>query len=187
MNSVAVFGQRIVGPLAGRSGCSALVGGCSSPSTSLVQPAEHVGEHHAGVGGWRACCGSGGIAGGATATGGCIGCGALAQACSSSVSAHSVGASSIDRLSGSICGLLNGGGAALLLGARRFGGAGSRLRGLRALDVQHMLHLGRAHALGLHAAAVAGGEGSGQDGGSGGKLGDEPPGQRDHGAGVKST
>lgn len=90
-------------------------------------------------------------------------------------------------MSSGIGSLLNGSSAALLFGARRFGGGGRRLRGLRALDVQHMLHLRRAHALGLHAAAVAGGEGPGQDGGSRRQLGDETPGQRDHVAGVKST
>ena len=176
MNSVALFGQRIVGPLAGGAGCPALVGGCSSASTSFFHPAEHVGEHQPGVGGWRACSGSGGIAGGATATGGCIGCGALAQADSSSISAHSVGARQFDRVSCGIGGLLDGGLSALLFGARRFGGAGGSLRGLRALDVQHVLDLGRAHALGLHAAAVAGGEGYGDDDSGCRQLGQQPPG-----------
>jgi hypothetical protein len=63
--------------------------GCSSFSTSLLQPSRHVGEHQAGSAGWRALGGSGGIAGGATTTGG-KGCGTLAQAASSKGSASSI-------------------------------------------------------------------------------------------------
>jgi hypothetical protein len=65
------------------------VEGCSKLSRSLVNPAEHVGEHHSGRSGWRALGGSGGIAGGATTTGG-KGCGTVPQAASSNGSASSI-------------------------------------------------------------------------------------------------
>ena len=170
--------------LAGCAGCAALVGKGSNSSTSFLQPAEHVGEHQAGVGGWRACGGSGGICGGGTTTGGCIGCGAVAQACSSSSGTVSISASCAAVNLGGIGDLLDGERSAPFLGAGGFDAAGGGGGGLGTLDVQHVLHGQGTHVLGLHAAAVAGGEGGDQQRRRGGELGQQAPGQRDHRAAI---
>ena len=89
----ASSGQRLIGADAGIPGDAALIGDSSKLSSSVRKPAEHVGEHSVGVCGWRACGGSGGIAGGWMTSGG-NGGGTLAQAVTSRNSTHSVSMSS---------------------------------------------------------------------------------------------
>jgi len=100
------------------------VEGLSQLSRSVVSPAEHVGEHHAGSGCCIALAGSGGIAGGGT-TGN--GLGPLAQAASSSGSAASVSLSS-NRAGGLVVDDLSKGcDTAGFLGACGLGGRGDGL------------------------------------------------------------
>jgi hypothetical protein len=104
--------QRVVGFDAGVSGDAGLIGGRSKLSSSIDKPSLQVGEQIAGALGWRAACGSGGIAAGRD------GGGALAQP----VTSHSAAHSSITRASGEAFGFIGDlpvfGGAAAFLGAR---------------------------------------------------------------------
>lgn len=59
-------GQRVVGALAEGAGCPSLSSKARQVFRSLLNAAEHVGKHHEGVAGWRACGGRGGIRAGST-------------------------------------------------------------------------------------------------------------------------
>jgi hypothetical protein len=135
-------GQGDVGALAGLAGDAGEVGELSKLSRSRVNPAEHVGKQYAGVIGWRASRGSGGMAGGGTGTGD-KGSDTLLQATSSSISDSSISTSSHGLAFSLIDDLLVGRGAALFFSAV---GGGLRQRGgsgLRAVQRPGVFDLGQ--------------------------------------------
>lgn len=173
-----------MGALAGGAGGSAGVGEGSKLSTSVFQPAEHVGEHQAGGWGWRAWGGSGGMAGGAGlgAGGGAeagVVRGPCAQAVASSTSKVTVAARAVELRLGGLGGLgmrltpllLDVAGA--LAGGQGFGGeAGALGLALGALGGQGGAQLGGGALVRQAVAPAVGGQGQGADGGGTGGGGE---------------
>jgi hypothetical protein len=111
-------GQGIKGALAGNAAGASVVSRCRHVRKSLSERSEHVGKHQAGAGSCLASLGSAGIAGGFGGEG--IGCcaGCVAQADSSSASAHGSSSAGLLGFSFSTCNPFNVCGAARLFGAR---------------------------------------------------------------------
>jgi hypothetical protein len=161
----------VVDSFAERSGNTSLGGDGSKLSSSLTNPAEHVGMQIGGGGGWRAAMGNGWMAGGGT-TGG-VGGDTLAQPTQSISSSAGISAGSLELASGFIFGFLLGGDAALFLAPVVLGCEARGAFGVGAVFLKLGGEFSVGPALAGQADGLHGGRGCEGQGRSDGRVGDQ--------------